>query len=325
MGSLVFWVLLLGSLLPPRPLLSSSNGLSVNFYGNTCPNVENFIWNALVEKMREPNKPNITLPGTLRLFFHDCFVEGCDGSVLITSTANDAERYADINKSLPPDGFDIVIRAKKAVEAACPGVVSCADILAILARDVVYYAKGPWWPVEMGRRDGRISKAAHAADQVPSGYSNLTDLIVRFQFKGLSKFDLVTVSGAHNLGSTHCIEFADRIRQHDPILNETLRAGLIKGCPYPKIDPLVVIPFHEPPFQFDNEYYKSLMQNKGLLTSDQALFSGGDEYIREMVLRFAGDKELFFKSFGNAMQRLGAVGVKTGTEGEIRRECTSFN
>ncbi|XP_043694350.1 peroxidase 55-like [Telopea speciosissima] len=310
MGSLVFWVLLLGSLVLPlnsspfnpfvfshRPLSSSFNGLSENFYAKSCPKVEKLIWNAL----------------------------GCEGSVLITSTAHDAERDADLNLSLPPDGFDLVIRAKKIVEAACPGVVSCADILAILARDVVYYAKGPWWPVDKGRRDGRNSKAANVAANVPSGYSNLTDLIERFQSKGQSKFDLVTLSGAHNLGLTHCKEFANRLRQPDPTMNETLRTGLINGCPYPKIDPLVVVPFDETPAQFDNGYYENLRLHRGVLTSDQALFSGGDEYIRKMVLRFAEDKEQFFKLFGYAMKRLGAVGVKTGTEGEIRRECTSFN
>ncbi|XP_042490874.1 peroxidase 55-like [Macadamia integrifolia] len=323
MGSLVFWVLLLGSLLPPRPLLSSSNGLSENFYANTCPNVETFIWNALVEKLKEPFRP--TLPATLRLFFHDCFVEGCDGSVLISSKAYDAERDAEINLSLIPDGFEVVNLAKKAVEAACPGVVSCADILAILARDVVYYAKGPWWPVEKGRRDGRNSKAANAAAQLPSGNSNLTDLIEMFQSKGLSKFDLVTLSGGHTLGLSHCTEFANRLRRPDPTMNETLRVDIIDRCPYPKINPLVMMEFDETAFQFDNLYYKRLRQLRGLLTSDQELFSGGDEYIRAMVSRFAEDQELFFKSFGNAMKRLGAVGVKTGTEGEIRKDCISFN
>lgn len=64
-------------------------------------------------------------------------LQGCDASIIIASSNRDAERDAQDNLSLPGDGFDTVIKAKQAVEAACPGVVSCADILAIATRDVI--------------------------------------------------------------------------------------------------------------------------------------------------------------------------------------------
>lgn len=63
--------------------------------------------------------------------------QGCDASVLIASPNGDAEKDSPDNISLAGDGFDTVNKAKEAVEAQCPGVVSCADILALAARDVV--------------------------------------------------------------------------------------------------------------------------------------------------------------------------------------------
>ena len=57
--------------------------------------------------------------------------------MIISSPNGDAEKDYTENLSLPGDGFDTVIKAKQAVEASCPGVVSCADILALATRDVI--------------------------------------------------------------------------------------------------------------------------------------------------------------------------------------------
>lgn len=63
-------------------------------------------------------------------------MQGCDGSVLLKSTTNNqAEKDAAPNLSLR--GFDLIDAAKSAVEYKCPGVVSCTDILALVARDAV--------------------------------------------------------------------------------------------------------------------------------------------------------------------------------------------
>ena len=64
------------------------------------------------------------------------FIQGCDGSVLLNSTkTNQAEKDAIPNQSLR--GYHVIDAVKSAVEEACPGVVSCADIVALVARDSV--------------------------------------------------------------------------------------------------------------------------------------------------------------------------------------------
>ncbi|KAI3892558.1 hypothetical protein MKX03_021199 [Papaver bracteatum] len=304
---------------------ASSSSLSVGFYDESCPRVEDIIHEELVKKM-SPIPLKITSPGILRLFFHDCYVQGCDGSVLITSTAdNKAERDAPINLPLAGDAFDIVEKAKAALEIECPGVVSCSDILAILARDVVARWQGPYWMVEKGRRDGLISNATEAQLLIPKSYENITSLIRGFQSIGLSTSDLVTLSGAHTIGSTHCIEFASRILQNDTSMNSTLKERVIGSCRFPEIDRNVCLALdQDTKFVFDNKFFKSLLQGKGLLLSDHALAFGENYLSRKLVYKYAEDQDLFFREFAKAMIKLGRVGVKTGNQGEVRRVCTKI-
>lgn len=63
--------------------------------------------------------------------------QGCDASVLLNDTSNNqgAERDSIPNQTLR--GFSFIDGVKSALEAECPGVVSCADIIALVARDSV--------------------------------------------------------------------------------------------------------------------------------------------------------------------------------------------
>uniref|UniRef100_A0A453F7A6 Peroxidase n=1 Tax=Aegilops tauschii subsp. strangulata TaxID=200361 RepID=A0A453F7A6_AEGTS len=114
------------------------HGLSLDFYGKTCPSVDHIVANVTAERFRDHPA---TGPAVLRLFHNDCFVEGCDASILIAPSGKAAgekvERDMEENRNLPQYGFDTVEMAKAAVESKCPGVVSCADILALAARDAV--------------------------------------------------------------------------------------------------------------------------------------------------------------------------------------------
>ncbi|XP_078430396.1 peroxidase superfamily protein [Wolffia australiana] len=296
--------------------------LRVNFYASTCPDVESIVRQTVEAKISETI---ITIASTLRLFFHDCFVEGCDASVLIFSPTGDAEKDAGENQSLAGDGFDTVARAKAAVEDACPGVVSCADVLAIAARDVVVAAGGPGFPVELGRLDGLVSAKGNVAGNLPEPTLNLNQLIAIFRKNNLSTTDIIALSGAHTVGAAHCVHFSNRLQSDpiDPTLNPDYAQELLQECPA-NADPDAVVQLDPAtPFTFDNAYYRNLINGKGLLTSDQVLFT--DSISKPTVLKFAKSQSSFFKAFTAAMIKLGRTGVKTGTQGEIRTDCSRFN
>ncbi|XP_010250695.1 PREDICTED: peroxidase 51 [Nelumbo nucifera] len=297
-----------------------------NFYGSTCPKVEDIVSETVRTKIKQTN---VTIPATLRLFFHDCFVEGCDASVLIASANGDAEKDAEDNLSLAGDGFDTVVRAKQALEKECPGVVSCADILALATRDVVFQAGGPRYQVELGRRDGLVSQKSRVAGNLPEAKFDLDQLNSIFSSNNLSQIDMIALSGAHTVGFSHCKQFANRLYSFtpsspvDPSMDSNYASEIMLSCPQ-NVDPSVAVNMDPlTPVVFDNVYYQNLLAGKGLFTSDQVLFT--DPASRPTVNDFASNPNNFNEAFKTAMTKLGRVGVKTGTEGEIRKDCTSFN
>ncbi|KAL0014582.1 hypothetical protein SO802_001651 [Lithocarpus litseifolius] len=297
-----------------------------NFYSSSCPNVESIVQQAVSTKF---SQTFTTIPATLRLFFHDCFVEGCDASIMIGSPNNDAEKDAPDNISLAGDGFDTVIKAKQAVEQACPGKVSCADILAIAARDVVVLAGGPSFNVELGRRDGLISQASLVAGNLPEPTFNLNQLNTIFAKNNLSQHDMIALSGAHTVGFSHCSRFSNRLYSFsssspvDPSLSSTYAQQLEAACPQ-NVDPSIAVDLDPvTPRTFDNVYYQNLVAGKGLLTSDQVLYTNPKS--QPTIVDFANNPGDFNGAFTAAMRKLGRVGVKTGNDGQIRTDCTAFN
>ncbi|RWR87019.1 peroxidase 55 [Cinnamomum micranthum f. kanehirae] len=316
----LFWVMVL------MALRRGDGQLAENFYRFSCPNVEAIVRQTVLAKLKITF---VTVPATLRLFFHDCFVEGCDASIMIQSPNRDAEKDAPDNLSLAGDGFDTVVRAKQAVEAQCPGVVSCADILAIAARDVVFLSGGPAFSVELGRRDGLISQASLVAGNLPEPTFNLDLLNSIFSKHNLTQTDMIALSGAHTVGFSHCNRFANRLYSFsatspvDPSLNSSYAQQLMTACPR-NVDPTIAINMDpNTPNIFDNMYYKNLIDGEGLFTSDEVLFL--DPASQPTVTDFATSPRNFVAAFAAAMKKLGRVGVKTGRQGEIRRDCTAFN
>jgi peroxidase len=78
------------------------------------------------------------------------------------------------------------------------------------------------------------------------------------------------------------------------------------------------------PTKFDNSYFKNILAYKGLLSSDQVLFTK-NEASRELVKKYAENNQLFFEQFAKSMVKLGNISPLTGSRGEIRKNCRKVN
>ncbi|XP_012827923.1 PREDICTED: peroxidase 3-like [Erythranthe guttata] len=314
-------------------------GLTNNFYSTSCPNAEK-----IVKKIISKHVANdATLPAKLlRMHFHDCFVRGCDGSVLIDSTAkHKAEKEAVPNLSL--GGFEVIEEIKTQLEKTCPGIVSCADVLALAARDSVSFKhlwkliiqfNKPMWEVETGRRDGIVSRESDALNELPSPASDFKTLKQSFADKGLSVKDLVVLSGipifththtgAHTIGVGKCIVFSNRLYNFtgkgdtDTSLNTTYAATLRSKCRSLSDQTTTVEMDPTSSLDFDNHYFTALKLRQGLFQSDAALLT--NDVARGVVDQMLTSGK-FYTQFGKSMKKMGAIGVLTGDEGKIRKKC----
>ncbi|CAA7395095.1 unnamed protein product [Spirodela intermedia] len=283
-------------------------GTRVGFYSTTCPRAEAIVRSTV----RSHLAADRTLAaGLLRMHFHDCF------------------------KTAPPNlsvrGYEVIDDAKTQLEAACPGIVSCADILALAARDSVALTGGPSWGVPTGRRDGTVSSASDV--DLPSFTDSVDSQKLQFSQRGLTTKDLVTLVGAHTLGTAQCQFFRYRLFNFtsdggpDPTIDGEFLTQLRTLCPADGDGTRRVALDSGSEGNFDLSYFNNLRGGRGVLESDQSLFSDAStrRFVQGYTGLLAGLVGTFRVEFGVSMVKMSNIGVKTGNLGEIRRVCSSIN
>ncbi|CAI0467511.1 unnamed protein product [Linum tenue] len=281
--------------------------LQFNLYQNSCPEAESIVFSWVQSAVAVDPRMAASL---LRLHFHDCFVNARDDTATFQG-----------EKTAPPNlnslrGFEVIDAIKSDLESVCPETVSCADVLAIAARDSVFLTGGPSWEVQMGRKDG-VSVAV---------------LLANFQNVGLSLNDVVALSGAHTIGKARCSSFSSRISGGaggGPDINLDFVQSLQQLCSSPDLSTTATTAAvaeldKGTPFTFDNQYYTNLLSGEGLLPSDQAL-AGQDQETRMIVETYVEDSDRFFEDFKASMVRMGSLVGVVGNTGEIRRNCRFVN
>ncbi|XP_021725695.1 peroxidase 5-like [Chenopodium quinoa] len=291
--------------------------LKVGFYSESCESAERIV-NEEVTKGFMKDKG--IAPGLVRMHFHDCFVRGCDGSILIDSnSSNTAEKDSFVNNpSLR--GFEIIDNAKTRLETECKGVVSCADILAFAARDSVVITKGPVYDVPAGRRDGRVSLASEVLRDIPGPSLNVDQLTQSFANRNLTQEEMVTLSGAHTIGQSHCTSIINRLYKFngtngaDPTLDSKYAGQLQQQCPQGSKDSSLVVPMN-PGSQLvtDVGYYQDILSNRSLFTSDQTLLTNSNT--ASELSQNAMNQSLWMRKFAAVMVKMGQIDVLIGMSG----------
>uniref|UniRef100_A0ACD5TS84 Uncharacterized protein n=1 Tax=Avena sativa TaxID=4498 RepID=A0ACD5TS84_AVESA len=318
-------VLLITAVLCLQLPAASHAQLQVGFYSATCPDAEAIVQQAVAAAVAS----NAGLAaGLIRLHFHDCFINGCDASVLLSVNPDGSEVERDRPQNNPSlRGFEVVDAARALLEQSCPGTVSCADILAFAARDSVNLTgTDVFYQVPAGRRDGSVSNGT-LTTTLPGPNLTADGLVSGFADRNLSAEEMVVLSGAHTLGRSHCNSFIVRNRERlaDGTVSPAYQALLEALCPANTsqfTDVTTEIDLSTPTV-LDNAYYKLLPLNLGLHFSDDQLVRNGT--LRASVDAFAANETLWKEKFVAAMIKMGEISPKTGADGEIRLNCSIVN
>lgn len=298
----------------------TAHGLSSNFYDASCPNVKAIVRRVILHNLiRDPTAP----AALLRLLFHDCQVQGCDGSILLDSQEGIvSEREAAANLGIRR--LDFIDKIKAALEKACPSTVSCADIVVLVAREAVRVAGGPKIQgLTLGRRDSTTASSDTASTSLPPADTHFSSFLQVFAAKGMSLEESVAILGAHTLGVGHCASIANRLYpQRDVSLGPFFYNVLRLRCP-PLYGRRVVVLNDVTSVLFDTQYFGHALAGRGLFRIDSEVAS--NPLTRPIVKHFHRNRRAFFKAFSAAFLKLSLTDVLSGSQGEIRHNCHFLN
>ncbi|XP_047076536.1 peroxidase 2-like [Lolium rigidum] len=295
--------------------------------------------NKIVAKAIE-EKPGVG-PALIRLLFHDCWVNGCDASVLLDGSKT--EKKAKNNIGL--NGFDVIDEIKGEVGED----VSCADIVVLAARHATFVvSRGKIaYSVKTGRMDGVSSSAAAADAVLPPSTLRFPQLKANFASKNFTVRELVVLSGAHAVGVAHRSSFEDRLDDDTTPISAKYQTALVADVEAKTTatvpDPIEPNNIRDKEFAFrnasdyddkgvdtsktasgvlDNSYYHANLQNAVLFRSDWELRN--DTTGEGSMETFKADANKWYLQFGKAMAKLSELPAE-GTRFEIRKNCRKAN
>lgn len=283
----------------------------------------------------------------VRLVFHDCWVRGCDASVLLDKTPSGSSVEKNAANNIGLGGFDVIDSIKARLRD-----VSCADILVFAGRESArILSKGSIdYTLVPGRLDGVVSSAAEADATLPEPTFSFQQLKDNFnRTAGFDVEDLVILSGAHSIGVAHRTSFQDRLdaATQTPINPDYQTALRVRvkidefKTPNPTeknnvrdMGPLFrrfsgynssgVNVSHPEAGALDNSYYTANLQKMVLFKSDWELNQDPTNFAGDKLVEYRDNATDWNLDFSDAMGRLSSL-TSAGPKFEIRENCRRIN
>ncbi|CAN1183017.1 Peroxidase 17 [Linum perenne] len=316
-ATLTFLLLLITSFSSSTSAAATTTSLRRGYYSTTCRQAESIVRHIMIDSLFSSDPRS--LASVMRFQFHDCFVNGCDASMLLDDTETMLGEKLSLSNIDSLRSYEVVDQIKSELEKSCPGVVSCADIIIMASRDAVALTGGPYWEVKLGRLDSLTASQADADAIMPSPRANATMLIDLFAKFNLSVKDMVALSGSHSIGQFRLYNQSGSGKP-DPAIEPWYRQKLMELCPQGG-DESVTVGLDSTPLVFDNAYFQDLVGGRGFLNSDQTLFT--HPVTRKYVEEFSRDQDAFFDAFAEGMIKMGDL--QSGLPGEVRTNCRVVN
>lgn len=185
---------------------------------------------------------------------------------------------------------------------------------------------GPEIEMKTGRRDSRESYVA-VEDYIPNHNDSMSLVLSRFESNGIDAEATVALLGAHSVGRVHCVNLVDRLYPSvDPTLDPDHAEYLKRRCPTPNPSPHAVQYARndlDTPMILDNNYYKHILQHKGLLLVDAQLATHPATSL--FLQNMASDNAYFLHQFSRGILLLSETNPFTAPQGEIRNDCRYVN
>lgn len=139
--------------------------------------------------------------------------------------------------------------------------------------------------------------------------------------------------GGHTIGVSRCALFSNRLSNFsgtgapDTTLSSSLLPELQAACPATGDGNNTVALDNRSRDLFDNRYFVNLVNGRGILQSDQILFSSDAALstTKSIVQLYSSNSTAFFCDFVNGMIKMGNISPLTGSNGQIRNNCRVVN